>query len=346
MPSNRDWTKIGLGLEIIAGVIVAIEPLLAIPVAIGGGVAIAWGLYPNQIGNSVSRLSRGRIGIGKIDDPEPRLQIEALNAPDYRRMNFQSSRRDYVCGIAVRNTSATQEIEGVTVRITRFDDGSLDIFDAPQTVNPKRLPINAGISQPWEIARGSHVDLDEVVDLSFNISYHGGPYRTPLTPINLTIEASGAGTGAVTRDFVLRSDEHCRPMLIPVDEIENVERLAAERDWNLSQAYDWWASTTGGVGEFSSELEQAAHEARVRIWGRNCHFEEAIFEEVPCTHWRRSRIDMHEAIFSSSEGVDDEYILENSQTQKRSIHGINLVQYRNLMVSSREIKELWPAENT
>lgn len=213
--SNNPWVVsggVGLGSLVVIG-------------------AVAWGFFdyviPGKTTNTTTQSASHEKLLSHLEqlekDATPRLRIESLNGPAYRKMNVHRARREYVCGIAIRNLSTTQEIKGVNVRITRFDNGSLDIFDAPQTVNPKRLTINAGVSQPWEIARGSHVDLGEVVDLAFNIVYHGGPYRTPVTPINMTIEASGEGTAPVTRDFVLTSDEHCRPMLIPAGETEDTE---------------------------------------------------------------------------------------------------------------------------
>lgn len=48
MSKERNWTVIGVGLEVLAGVIVAIDPMLAIPVSIGGAAAIFYGVWPEQ----------------------------------------------------------------------------------------------------------------------------------------------------------------------------------------------------------------------------------------------------------------------------------------------------------
>ena len=52
---------VGFGLEIVAAVLVIIEPWLAVPVAIGGGAAIIYGLWPGQCRRAFSRVpSRGQ----------------------------------------------------------------------------------------------------------------------------------------------------------------------------------------------------------------------------------------------------------------------------------------------
>ena len=48
MPKERHWTVIGVGLEVLAGVIVTIDPMLAIPVSIAGAAAIFYGVWPEQ----------------------------------------------------------------------------------------------------------------------------------------------------------------------------------------------------------------------------------------------------------------------------------------------------------
>lgn len=71
METPRNWTAVGIGLEVLAGVTVTIEPLLSIPVALGGAAAIAWGLYPEQIKRRTSMLF-----FRKAD------QSEFINLPD------------------------------------------------------------------------------------------------------------------------------------------------------------------------------------------------------------------------------------------------------------------------
>lgn len=60
MSSRRNWTAIGLGLEVLAGVAVLIDPLLAIPVAALGVGAIVWGIFPDKIGRAFSLVFRRR----------------------------------------------------------------------------------------------------------------------------------------------------------------------------------------------------------------------------------------------------------------------------------------------
>ena len=55
---RRNWTAIGIGLEVLAGVVVTIDPILAIPVAVAGGTAILWGLFPDQLNRLSSQLFR------------------------------------------------------------------------------------------------------------------------------------------------------------------------------------------------------------------------------------------------------------------------------------------------
>ena len=56
MSKGRNWTFIGLGIEVIAGVVVAINLLWAIPVATVGVAFMAYGTFPEQIQRIVSKL--------------------------------------------------------------------------------------------------------------------------------------------------------------------------------------------------------------------------------------------------------------------------------------------------
>ena len=62
MAKRRNWTAIGFGLEVIAGVAVTISIMLAIPVALVGLGAIVWGLFPTQTKKLGQKLLGKSIG--------------------------------------------------------------------------------------------------------------------------------------------------------------------------------------------------------------------------------------------------------------------------------------------
>lgn len=49
MVPRRKWTAVGTGLELLAAVLMAVDPLFSIPVAIIGGGFIVWGFFPDQL---------------------------------------------------------------------------------------------------------------------------------------------------------------------------------------------------------------------------------------------------------------------------------------------------------
>lgn len=61
MSRQRNWTAVGLGVEVLAAVAILISPWLAIPIAFGGAGIIAWGLYPEKIERVISRVLPSRI---------------------------------------------------------------------------------------------------------------------------------------------------------------------------------------------------------------------------------------------------------------------------------------------
>ena len=153
---------------------------------------------------------------------EPRLKIEGSNPPKYRVTAITGPGKiEYFCRITVRNLSESEKIEDVTVRILCFEGDNT--FDAPQTLNPKRQTINGGVFQNWTIAEGSHAALGEVLLFYVNVEHRGARFQTTAKEIHMTIEASAAGIRKATRDFVLRKDENEQPMLIPMDEINDVQ---------------------------------------------------------------------------------------------------------------------------
>jgi len=129
----------------------------------------------------------------------------------------------------------------------------------------------------------------------------------------------------------------------PAPTTENGGSLS--RDWNLSQAYGYWADVTNEEGEFCAELEQAASQEVITIWGKRNYLNDAIFEPIPKGHWVHSGIDMHPVIFSSTQGVDENYISENSTTKPRNVHDSSSDQYWFLRVTSSEVKKLCHAAN-
>ena len=60
MSTPRNWTAVGLGIEVLAAVAILISPWLAIPIALGGAGVIAWGLYPEKIERVISKVLPGQ----------------------------------------------------------------------------------------------------------------------------------------------------------------------------------------------------------------------------------------------------------------------------------------------
>ena len=84
MSKRRNWTAVGLGVEVLAGMAILISPWLAIPIALGGAGIIAWGLYPDKIERVISKVlcrwvaeSRGeleqRIITAELETTVPRI---------------------------------------------------------------------------------------------------------------------------------------------------------------------------------------------------------------------------------------------------------------------------------
>lgn len=126
----------------------------------------------------------------------------------------------------------------------------------------------------------------------------------------------------------------------PVPAASAPNRTSA-RDWTLSRAYQYWGNEAGRTGEFPREFEQAALEEKITVWGRNTFANNPLDEEIPGSDWREIEIDMHPVIYSATDGVDEDYILENSTTRPRDIHAPTRVQYSHLRASGAQIKALW-----
>jgi len=118
--------------------------------------------------------------------------------------------------------------------------------------------------------------------------------------------------------------------------------LSSRHDWTLPEAYEHWACATNKTGDFIHDLEQAASEGGVTIWGRRNFMNTAILEEIPRSHWALSKIERHGVLFSSPDGVPEQYILENSRTAPRNKRDLTHTQFWHLKVTSSEIKRLWP----
>ena len=76
MSKKRNWTAVGLGIQVVAAVIVAVDPLLAIPVSLLGFAIIAWGLFPTFLQRCASRLPGWRIVRQPNTQPGERRSIE------------------------------------------------------------------------------------------------------------------------------------------------------------------------------------------------------------------------------------------------------------------------------
>ena len=80
---KRNWTAVGLGVEVLAGVAILISPWLAIPIALGGVGIIAWGLYPHKIERVISRVLPSRI---PNKDADPYIPLKEAATIAYEEM--------------------------------------------------------------------------------------------------------------------------------------------------------------------------------------------------------------------------------------------------------------------
>lgn len=114
-----------------------------------------------------------------------------------------------------------------------------------------------------------------------------------------------------------------------------------ERDWNLAQAFQYWAENTDRSETFHADIENAAFDENIRIWGVRDFREDAIYEPVPPIHWSKSTIEADPAIFSGSDDPQESFILKRSRTRPRQKND-DVTRYWKLMVSSDEFRERWP----
>lgn len=124
-------------------------------------------------------------------------------------------------------------------------------------------------------------------------------------------------------------------------EIANIQK----RDWNLAQAFQYWAENTDRSDTFHTDIENAAFDENIRIWGVRDFREDAIYELIPAIHWSKSTIEGDPAIYSGSDDPKEALILERSRTHPRQKNG-DVTRYWKLMVSSDEFKERWPPRST
>lgn len=119
-----------------------------------------------------------------------------------------------------------------------------------------------------------------------------------------------------------------------------------KHDWNLSQAFQYWAANTDRSDTFHNGVEQAAFDEHITVWGKRGFRMNAIFEKIPPNHWTTSGITPHPVIYAGPEGLEETFILENSRTTPRNKGDTSIEQYWYVKVSSEEIKTLWPVANT
>ncbi len=119
-----------------------------------------------------------------------------------------------------------------------------------------------------------------------------------------------------------------------------------DRDWNLPQAFEYWAQVTDGAGNYIDEFQQAAADGVISIWGKRNGSNSAVYERIPKEHWFTSRLDIDPIFVSTTNGLSEDFILERSKTVPRDQRDSHLDQYWRLKATSSEIKRLWPMANT
>ena len=112
----------------------------------------------------------------------------------------------------------------------------------------------------------------------------------------------------------------------------------AKPDWNLSQAFQFWTESTDRSEAFNDELEQAAFDENITIWGKRDHSDNAVLEKIPSEHWSKSCLNLDPAIFSAPLLLEEKFILDRSRTVSRNKGDADIMQYWQIKVSSVEMK--------
>jgi len=139
----------------------------------------------------------------------------------------------------------------------------------------------------------------------------------------------------------------------PTETIKQDTQTHEIRDWNILNAIEWWEQFTGHrkenaeVLEFFSVLRQMARDRAITVWGRaNSEYRRPStytepLQEIPREHWGNHDFDTMRYVHAENENM-----IRDAATPPGSGTVTVGTRYVDLLLTSQEVKEKWPASNS